>query len=125
MNRFLQQQFRRGCVSLLLLLVAGCHPQSSPKVDAKAFAQAPPELQQFWDSAQTADQANNYAGALAIYYGLLRQPLTPEQRQAVSAASTALNQRFTKALQAGDPGAKAALSQIRANPPNRLHEARK
>ncbi len=119
MNGLLQQQFRRGSFSVLLLLVAGCHPQSSPKVDAKAFAQGAPELQQSWASAQTADHADNYAAALAKYYALLRQPLTPDQRQAVDAASTALNQRLTKALQAGESGAKAALEQIRANPPNR------
>jgi hypothetical protein len=121
MDRFLQMQGRFGCLSLLLLFVAGCHSQSSPKVDAKAFAQAAPELKRFWDSAQTADQTNNYADAQAFYYTLLRKNLTPEERQAVSAASTALNQRFTKALQAADPGAKAALVQMRANPPNRMH----
>jgi hypothetical protein len=119
MNRYVLRQFRRGCLSLLVLLIAGCHPHSSPKGDAKAFAQAPPELQQLWDSAQTADHANNYADALTIYYTLLRQTLNPEQREAVNTASTALNHRFTKALQADDPGAKAALNQIRANPPNR------
>jgi len=77
-------------------------------------------MKQVWDSAQAADQTNNYAGAQTLYYGLLRQDLTPEQRQAVSAASTALNQRFTQALQAGDPAAKEALNQMRANPPNRM-----
>ena len=120
MNRFVQKQRRFGCLSLLLLFVAGSHSQSSPKADAKAFVQAAPELKRFWDSAQTADQTNNYADAQASYYALLRQNLTPEERQAVSAASSALSQRFTKALQEGDPGAKAALNQMRANPPNRM-----
>ena len=100
-------------------MAAGCGAKKAPTADAKVFAEAPVEIKQAWDEASTADRTNGYAPAQTLYYALMREKLTPEQRQAVNQASTALNDRLTAALQKGDPAAKAALAELRSNPPNR------
>ncbi len=104
---------------VLACVLSGCHGKRTSAPDSQAFAQAPQELKQLWEVAVNADGTNDYATAQTVYFSLMRQELTPEQRQAVNNASTALNARMTKALEAGDPAAKAALAELRKNPPNR------
>ncbi len=115
---------RYSCLTLIFLagllgILSGCRGKSGRVPDDRPFAQAPAEVKQLWDVAVATGRTNDYATAQTIYYGLLRQPLTPGQRQAVADASTDVNNRMLKALQSGDPGAKAALAQLRRNPPNR------
>ncbi len=105
----------------LLALATACHRDSERAPDSQPFTQAPEAVRRVWDLAVAADKTNDYATAQTLFYGLLREQLTPQQRQAVDEASTALNQRFLKSLQSGDPGAKAALAELRRNPPNRPH----
>jgi hypothetical protein len=100
-------------------VLAGCSAKKGPTIDPNAFAAAPPEIKQAWDEASAADRTNGYAPAQTLYFALMREKLTPQQRQAVEQASTALNDRFTAALQKGDPAAQAALAELRAHPPNR------
>lgn len=104
-----------------MIVLTGCHKaETFPKANPRAFDQAEPELKQMWEGAQAADQTNNYADAQTLYFTLMRQNLTPDERTSVNAASTLLNDRLTKAVQAGDPGAKEALAEMRTNPPNRI-----
>lgn len=103
------------------LVLTGCGKKGTTTVNPKAFDQAPPDVKQFWDAAQAADKTNNYAAGQTLYYSLLRQNITPEQKQAVTEALTGLTDRFNKALDAGDPAAQEALKELRRNPPNRPH----
>lgn len=109
------------CVAVVALgFAAGCRAKASRVAqDNAAFAQASPETRQFWDSAMAAAATNDYATAQTMFYALLGTSLSPEQKVAVSDASTALNDRFLKALRAGDPAAQAALKAMRQHPPNR------
>ncbi len=113
----------RWCIvcaaALSLALLVSCRAKNHSVQDAAAFSQAPPEMKQLWDLALAASATNDYVTAQTLFFGLLREQLTPEQRQAVASASTAVNDRLSKALQAGDPSAKAALAELRRRPPNR------
>ncbi len=104
-----------------LVLAAGCRAKGGLAKDNAAFANASPETRQCWDRAMAAASTNDYATAQTLFYALLGASLSPEQKLAVGDASTALNDRFLKALQSGDPTAKAALAAMRQNPPNRPH----
>lgn len=48
-------------------------------------------------------RTNDYAGAQILLYGLLRQDLTPEKKQAVSRTTTEVNERMLAAVQKSDP----------------------
>jgi hypothetical protein len=105
-----------------VLLCGGCKKNSStgPAVaDIKAFDTAAPEVKQVWQAAMEADRTNNYAGGLALYYSLLREDLTPGQREVVARLSTSLKQRLSDAAQKGDPAAQAAMQELRQRAPNR------
>src|SRR5262245_42577707 len=84
-----------------------------------AFDSAPAEVKQIWLAALEADKTNGYNAAQALCYVLLQQPLSPEQQTAVNQQLTSASARFQEALQKGDPVAKAALEEMRRNPPNR------
>jgi hypothetical protein len=104
-----------------LLLFGGCNKGNStgPAAEIKAFDTASPEVKQVWQAALEADRTNGYAAALTIYYSMLREDLTPEQRDAVGRVSTSLKQRLSDAAQKGDAGAQAALQEFRQRAPNR------
>ena len=105
-----------------VLLFGGCRKSSSTgpaAAEVKAFDTATPEVKQAWQAALEADHANDYAKGMTLYYALLRQPLTPTQRDAVARLSTGLNQRLTEAVEKGDATAQAALQELRQHAPNR------
>ena len=104
-----------------LLLFGGCKKGNStgPAADIKAFDTASPEVKRVWQAALEADRTNGYAGALTLYYSMLREDLTPEQRDAVGRVSTSLKQRLSDAAQKGDAAALAAQQELRQRAPNR------
>ena len=104
---------------LLLFTSCGEKASSLTKADQQAFEKASPELKQSWDKLLAADKANDYVAALSISQYLLTQPLSEQQRQAVSTEMTAVNQRLFDAAAKGDPAARNALEELRKNPPNR------
>ena len=120
-SSLMKQRFLALFMAGVVVFLAGCHGSKERVPDSRPFAQAPADIKDLWDTALAADRTNDYAIAQTLYYGLLRQPLTPEQKQAVDAASTMLNNRMLRALQTGDPAAKAALAELRRSPPNRPH----
>ena len=108
--------------SLVLTLVAGCGHKGSQKLssnDLKAFDSAPAEVKQVWLMAVEASKTNDYVGGQTLFHRLLNQELTPEQKDAVSKESTALNQRLYDAFDKGDAAAVKAVEELRRNPPNR------
>jgi hypothetical protein len=110
--------------AVLVLIVAGCGGKSSAPTanDLKAFDTASPDVKQMWQKALEADKSNDYAAAQTLLYALLRTEPTAEQREAVSHRLTAVTQRFNDALDKDDPAAKAALEELRRNPPNRQQQ---
>ena len=104
-----------------VLLIGGCKKSSStgPGAEAKAFETATPEVKQVWQTALEADHTNDYAKGLTLYYSLLSEQLTPEQREAVGRLSTGLKQRMSDAAAKGDAAALAALQQLQQRAPGR------
>jgi hypothetical protein len=110
------------CVLASVLgLLCGCSKDSSSlsSHDKKAFDSASPELKQMWQTALDASRTNDFEGAKTLLYNLARSDITPDQQQAVKRALTELDQKFTQALEKGDPAAKQALEALQKNPPNR------
>ena len=119
MRAFLNLKF---AAIIVALTVAGCGRSKSGGPTAserQSFDNAPPELKQAWEKAGEADKANDYVAAETLLYALVRQPLSPPQKAAVEKELTAVNQRLLEAAQKGDTTAKAALEELRHNPPNR------
>jgi len=87
--------------------------------DRHAFDGAAQGMKEMWDEALKADEANDYSKAETLLYALVRPEITPEQRAAVTRRLTSVTQRLDEGLVKGDPGAKAALDELRRNPPNR------
>ncbi len=107
----------------LLFGAYGCGRGGSGGLSGKeqhAFDKAAPELAQAWTAGVEAAKTNDYFGAEIVLYRLMRQGLTPEQKQAVEHQLTIVSDRLTAALEKGDPAAQAALEQLRSNPPNRI-----
>ena len=104
-----------------VLLLGGCKKgnSSDPAAAIKAFDTASPEVKRVWQVALEADRTNAYAAALTLYYSMLREDLTPEQRDAVGRVSTSLKQRLSDAAQKGDAAALAAQQELRQRAPNR------
>ena len=94
------------------LLLTGCGGKNL-KSDPAVFKNASAELKQLWADSEKAASANDYAAAKAAYVSLLRQPLTTEQAETVSAALAALRQRMDAAAMKGDPAAKKAIERPR------------
>jgi len=104
------------------LLVGGCGQKAGPALsagDRQAFDKAPPEVKQVWDRALQADRTNGYVYAQRLLYGLSRQQLPPEQKDAVSNATAAVSKRMYDAAEKGDAAALDAIRELRRNPPNR------
>jgi hypothetical protein len=101
--------FQTGFVFLAAaaILLAGCDGNSL-KSDPAVFKNASAEVKQLWADSEKAVAANDYASAKADYVSLLRQPLTTDQAETVSAALTALRQRVDAAAVKGDAAAKKA-----------------
>ena len=117
---------RSTCTTFLavavVLLCGGCKKGSSPgptAAEIKAFEAATPEVKQVWQVALDADRTNDYGKGLSVYYSLLHENLTEEQREAVGRLSTGLKQRLSDAAQKGDAAALAALQELRQRAPNR------
>ena len=110
-----------GFVAALSLL-CGCGQKTGTQLSSaelKAFDSAPPEIKQMWSTALEVSKTNDYVGGQTLFYKLLSGELSPDQRSAVSKASTDLNTRLYAAFEKGDPQAQKAIQEMRANPPNR------
>jgi hypothetical protein len=94
-------------------LVTGCRREVL-KNDPAVFKNAPVEVKQLWADGEKAVAANDFGPARAAYVSLLRQPLTPEQAETVTAALTELRQRMDAAVVKGDSTARKAAE--RPNP---------
>jgi hypothetical protein len=90
------------------VLLTGCGGNNL-KSDPAAFKNASAEVKQLWADSEKAVAANDSAAAKAAYVSLLRQPLTTEQAETVSAALTALRQQVDAAGVKGDAAAKKAI----------------
>ena len=104
------------------LVSSGCKRSSAAgpaAAETKAFDTATPEVKQVWQTALDADRTNDYGKGLILYYSLLRENLTPEQRDAIARLSTSLKQRMSDAAQKGDTAAQAAVQKFRQRAPNR------
>jgi hypothetical protein len=116
-SRFL---IRLTAASAALLLLAGCGKKALETAgDSQVFDKASPELKQMWQTALEASKTNDYVTAEMVLYRLSRPELTPEQRDAISRQLTSLTERLNDAVAKGDPAAKAAVTELRRNPPNR------
>jgi hypothetical protein len=103
--------------ALVACIAGGCSRSSTSEIHA--FDQAAPELKQTWMTALSAGSNNDYVGSQTMLFGLLGEPLTPEQVQAVQKEIALVRNNLSAAVQKGDPAAQAALQQLRQNPPNR------
>jgi hypothetical protein len=104
------------------LLAGGCGQKSGPALgagDTQAFDKAPPEVKQVWDRALEAERTNGYVLAQKLLYGLSQQQLPPEQKDAVTKETAAINKRLYDAAEKGDAAALKAIQELRRNPPNR------
>jgi hypothetical protein len=109
-----------ACGAVLFLDGCGKHTSTAPTAaELKAFDKSAAEVKDLWQAAQAADHTNDYARGMDLYYGLLREDLTPEQVEVVKKASTSLKQRLDDAVQKGDPAAQAAMQELRAHAPGR------
>ena len=106
-----------------ILLLVGCSKKQGvgelTDADTKAFDSAPADVKQTWTTALEASKSNDYVGAQTLLYGLLAQNLSPDQKQAVTKASTLVNQRLYDGVEKGDPAALKAMEDMRRNPPGR------
>lgn len=106
-----------------VLFVAGCRREKPPaeisNTEKQAFDSATPELKQAWQGGLEAVGTNDYATAQNIFYSLLNQDLTPDQRQAVSKESTIVMDRIYAGVEKKDPAALKALEEMHRNPPGR------
>ncbi len=110
------------CANLLALvfLATGCGGKKGAQApDVSAFDKAPPELKQMWDTALASDKTNNFVASEMLLYRLLKQDITPEQKDAVARAIGAVKDHLGAALEKGDPAAKEALAELPRNPPTR------
>ena len=104
------------------LLVGSCGHKAGPAPgggDPRAFDKATPEVKQVWERALEADRTNVYVVAQMLLYGLSRQQLPPEQQDAVTRQTSAINKRMYDAAEKGDAAAMDAIRELRRNPPNR------
>jgi hypothetical protein len=109
-------------VCAVALICSGCGkaaPTPPGTAEIKAFDKAPPEVKELWQAALAADGTNDYARGITLYYGLMREELTPEQQAVVAKASTNLKQRMDDAAQKGDAAAQAAEQELRQHAPGR------
>ena len=72
-----------------------------------------------WTLAVEASKTNDYVTAYNMLYSLGSQNLSPDQKQAVTKQTTALNDRMLAGVEKGDPAAQKALEDLKRNPPNR------
>ena len=122
MGRPMRSIFTISLAAAAVLLFGGCKKGSSPgpaPAEIKAFEAATPEFKQVWQAALDADRTNDYGKGLILYYSLLRENLTLEQRDAAARLSTSLKQRMSDAAQKGDAAAQAAVQEFRQRAPNR------
>ncbi len=101
---------------VLMVLAGGCGKQGSAD-PAKVFDGADATLKGYWEKAQVAVKANDYAGAITLLFTLRNQPnLTPKQYEAVQIAFSDMYTKTIQAANGGDANAKKALdmtSQLR------------
>jgi len=96
------------------LLFTGCNKAPSLSSQEKAlFESSSPEIKQLFETALTADKANNYLSACTNYQALLHQNLSVDQVMAMQTAMSSLTQRIYDAAAKGDPGAKAAVDALK------------
>jgi len=105
-----------------LLLVSGCGRKAAnglSPAETTAFDQAPPEVKAMWVQASEAVRTNGYVKAYNLCYELVNADLSPDQKQAVTKISAALNDQLLAAVNKGDPAAEKALQEMHNDPPNR------
>ena len=100
-----------GGLMILCLALVGCGKDAA-KLDENAFDEAAPEIKVLWDRAKAADQANEYAAAVASYKQLTRQEaqLTPEQVMLLRTEFSNLQKRVIDAAREGNPAARQLQS---------------
>ena len=105
----------------LLSIVTGCgrDSKSSSAESSKAFESAPAETKRAWQAALEAGRTNDFESAKRLLYSLAGPELNPQQQQALNDALASLDEKFSAALEKGDPGAQRALEALRKDPPNR------
>ncbi len=105
----------------LVCVAVGCGggKKTGGAVNPTAFDKAPPEIKQMWDTALASDKTNNFVTAEVMLYRLLRQDITPEQKEAVAGAIASVKDHLGAALEKGDPAAKEALAELQRHPPTR------
>jgi hypothetical protein len=105
-----------GTILTSLLLVAGCGKKASSvssPVDKQAFDKAPPQVKQAWEQVMEADRTNGYMLARGLLDDLSKEPLAPEQSDAVNNEMAALMKRMYDQANKGDPAAQAAIRELR------------
>jgi len=100
-----------GSLAAAIFLLAGCggHAPKLSTDQAKAFADAPPEVRQTWEKALAADKANDYLTAVEALDSLKKMTLTDPQTQALDAERNAFSERLRKAVDRNDPAAVQAV----------------
>lgn len=105
-------------LGLAILMLTGCGKSNSALESnaAKAFQSADAPTKAIWDATSAALKTNGYAPALIGLQNLINQPnLTEDQRQAVTAFISGLNDKLVDAASKGDPQAIEALKATRGS----------
>lgn len=111
-----------GLTAGLLVSVTGCGKKAGTISSAEAlkvFESAPAEIKQTWAVVIEAGKTNDFVGAETLLFGLMRQDLSPEQRQAASTKLGEIHQTMLDKVAKGDAAAQQALQELQQNPPNR------
>ncbi len=108
--------------ALIVLALAGgaCKKKSTlPQPSQQAFDTAPAEIKDMWTQALEADKTNDFYKAEVLLYEIVRRNPDPAQVQAARDELVVVHTRLKDLVTKGDPTAKAAFDQMRANPPSR------
>jgi len=102
---------------LALLMAGGCGKKAIAltSTESKAFDSAPADVKQAWDSALSADKANDYLNAHKLLDGLKQMQLNDDQKQALDAEISSFNARIYQTAETGDAAAIKAVQEIRSS----------
>jgi hypothetical protein len=97
------------------VFVAGCG-NDAPKMSSQEkalFENSTPEIKQLFETALTADKANNYLSASTNYQALSRLNLSADQASALATGMKSLKQRIFDAAAKGDAAAQKAVEDLK------------